>query len=171
MKTGEQCHSWPTCGLAPSRARLHTHVETYVAALAPVSAAQRHAFCTTARTSALQFTTDSLLGDCMAQKTDCREHSNVLVLCHRWHTFCWFLCLIPAAMCYIRLHLKLLAFESTEDLVHEVLSCQVGPWALCKSELLIVLQEHVCKDAVHCKIMSTGHGGCIQHPTYTIASD
>jgi len=52
--------------------------ETYVAALAPVSAAQRHAFCITARTSALQVTTDSLLGDCMAQKTDCREHSNVL---------------------------------------------------------------------------------------------
>ncbi len=87
----------------------------------------------------------------MALKVGCREHSNVLVLCHRWHIFCWCLCLIPEATCYTRLHLKLSAFESTEDLVHKESSCQVGPWALCKMELLIVLQQHICKDAIHCK--------------------
>jgi len=45
-----------------------------------------------------------------------RQHSNVLPLCHRWRIFYWFLCLIPEAMCFIRHHLKLLAFESTKAL-------------------------------------------------------
>lgn len=55
-----------------------TYCRDIFSSTATASAAQCRALYTTARTSALQLTTDSLLGDCMAPKTDCRKHSNVL---------------------------------------------------------------------------------------------
>jgi len=79
---------------------------------APVSAAQYHIENINIA-SHQGFTVRGLHG---THKVDCRQHSDVLVLCHRWRIFYWFLCLIPEAVCFIRRHLKLLAFEPTKAL-------------------------------------------------------